>query len=52
MNNTTNRIVSQGFEPCQRESKSLVLPLHHETDEGVMTELNCPRRNHNPGSYH
>ena len=24
-------LVSPGFEPRQRESKSLVLPLHHET---------------------
>ncbi len=24
-------VVSPGFEPSQRESKSLVLPLHHET---------------------
>src|SRR6478752_7579366 len=22
-------VTPQGFEPCQRESKSLVLPLHH-----------------------
>ena len=26
-------IVSPGFEPRQRESKSLVLPLHHETTQ-------------------
>lgn len=29
-------IVSPGFEPRQRESKSLVLPLHHET-----TQMRC-----------
>ena len=26
-------LVSPGFEPRQRESKSLVLPLHHETTQ-------------------
>ena len=28
-------LVSPGFEPRQRESKSLVLPLHHETTQYV-----------------
>lgn len=31
LGNKKMRIVSPGFEPRQRESKSLVLPLHHET---------------------
>ena len=25
-------VVSQGLEPCQTEPKSVVLPLHHETE--------------------
>ena len=39
-------VVSPGFEPRQRESKSLVLPLHHET-----TQL-PPARQAAVGFYH
>ena len=31
LSNRQDATVSPGFEPRQRESKSLVLPLHHET---------------------
>jgi hypothetical protein len=35
-----NLVVRTGFEPIQRESKSLVLPLHHRTmAEKVRVEL-------------
>ena len=37
-------LVSPGFEPSQRESKSLVLPLHHETEEGAESAEPTPAR--------
>ncbi len=33
---------SQGFEPRQRESKSLVLPLHHESKSGRRGGIRTP----------
>lgn len=36
-------LVSPGFEPRQRESKSLVLPLHHETTPGRVREILAPQ---------
>ena len=40
-------LVSPGFEPRQRESKSLVLPLHHET-----TQCECSHRGLRAHFYH
>ena len=34
-------LVSPGLEPSQRESKSLVLPLHHETTQNGATIVGC-----------
>ena len=39
-------LVSPGFEPRQRESKSLVLPLHHETTQC------CSQRGLREAFYH